>query len=96
MDGLRVALRTLSVECRLIRVGDPRPYWHQSPFRRCCGHNLLAGRCPGAPKWVPGQGRAGGAAGGELVAVALGDLQDFLPDGEWVQQRFVEQNHEAP
>ena len=29
MGGLRVALRTLSVVCCLLRESDPRAYWHQ-------------------------------------------------------------------
>ena len=32
---------------------------------------LLAGRCPGAPEWVAGQGRAGGAGGCGGVAVKV-------------------------
>ena len=54
MGGLRVALRTLSVECRLLRESDPRRY---------CGQNYIrAGRRPGAPKWVPGQEEAAGVS----------------------------------
>ena len=61
MGGLRVAPRTLSVECCLLLDGDPRPHWHQSPYRRYCGQQYIrAGRRPGAQKWVPWQRRAAG------------------------------------
>ena len=65
MGVLRVALRTLSVECRLLRVSYPRSCSHQSPYRRYCGQRYIrAGQRPGARKWVPGQGRAAERGGG--------------------------------
>ena len=42
-------------------MSDPRPYWHQSPYRGYYAqHHFRAGWRPRAPKWVPVQGRASG------------------------------------
>ena len=109
MGDLRVALRTLSVKCRLFRESDPRPYWHQA-YRRFCGqHYTWAGRRPGAQKSVPpGQVRAGGA-GGEADGVSVKVLvlfqkkvlqraEQIIEDKvvDRVQQRFENQDLEAP
>ena len=63
----------------LLRESDPRLYWHQSPSRRHCGrHYIRARRRPGAPKLVPGQGRAS-------------VFKVFSQGKVGLQQRFVEQ-----
>ena len=57
MGGLRVALRTLSVECRLLRVSDPRAY-------RRGQHCIRAGpRSPEVVSWAGEGGGAGAAVG---------------------------------
>ena len=40
------------VECRLLRMIDPRTCWHQSPGRWYCGQLTILSRAA-APKWVP-------------------------------------------
>ena len=70
MGGLRVALRTLSVECCLPRESDPRPHWHhvqggaQEPQSGFLGRGGRAGRGwrgpdrrQGLQSLVPGQDR---------------------------------------
>ena len=106
MDGLRVALRTLSVECCFLPESDPRPYGHQSPYRRYYGQHYIRA---GAPKWVPGQERAAGQGGGgwrlrgEVLVLSQNNvlqcfveqiIDDLGPDR--VQRHFVKQDLEAP
>ena len=63
MGGLRVALRTLSVECRRLRVSDPRSYRHRL-YSDTGQHYIRPGAAPGSPKvgsrMVLGGGRLAG------------------------------------
>ena len=77
MGGLRVALETLSVECRLLWVSDPRSHWHQSPYRRYCGqHYLRAGRRPG--EFLGRRGRRGWGGGWSSRSCPRTVLQRFV------------------
>ena len=47
---------------------------------------LLAKRCPGAPKWVPGQERAAGVGGGGPIDVKVFKFKVFSQDRCFVEQ----------